>query len=202
MAKVYVKNQNRKAAQPAHVRHPKHKMLRDMLIIAASFCVAIWLVRLGAFDFLVGTQGENSIIASFVAGALFTSSFTIAPATVVLADLSNHISPYQVAFWGAFGSVLGDLIIFIFIKNNLAKDAEDLLKHSSYRRLMSIFHLRFFRWLTPLLGALVIVSPLPDEIGLAMMGFSKMKLKIFIPLDFVLSYAGILLICLVALSLG
>jgi hypothetical protein len=198
MAKVYLKNPKKKTARPVAVRHPKHKVLRDLLVVAASFFAALFLVRIGAFNILLGTNGQGSIIGSIIAGALFTSTFTIAPASVVLADLSHTMSPYIVALWGAFGSMFGDLILFNFIKHNLSKDAEDLLNHSSYKRFISVFHLRFFRWLMPLVGALVIASPLPDEIGLAMMGFSKMRAAVLLPISFVMSFFGILSICLVA----
>src|SRR3989304_3240061 len=55
------------------------------------------------------------------------------------------------------------------------------------------FRLRFFRWLIAFLGALVIASPLPDELGLMMMGFSKMRTLFFIPISFLLNSLGILI---------
>ena len=185
----------------AHPRHPKHKILRDFFIVIVSFFATLMLVHSGALDFLVGKDGETNIIGSFIAGALFTSTFTIAPATVVLANIAHVASPYSVAFWGALGSMIGDLLLFNFIKDNLSKDAEDLLKRSRFKRLISVFHLRFFRWLTPLIGALIIASPLPDEIGLAMMGFSKMRVAVLLPISFVMSFIGILSIALISRAL-
>ncbi|HVS79903.1 MAG TPA: hypothetical protein VHF05_02900 [Candidatus Paceibacterota bacterium] len=193
--------QSKKPKRPAHVRHPRHKMLRDLLIVAVSFAGAYYLAQFGALNFLIASHGNN-ILGSFIAGALFTSTFTIAPAAVVLADIAHVASPYTVALWGAFGSMLGDLVLFNFIKGNLAHDAEDILEHSPYKRFLSVFHLRFFRWLTPLVGALVIASPLPDEIGLAMMGFSRMRTAIFLPISFAMSYLGILFICFLAQSVS
>jgi hypothetical protein len=184
-----------------HLRHPKHKILRDLLIVIASFLVTLALVHSGAFNFLIGTDGETYLIGSFIAGILFTSTFTIAPATIVLANIAHVTSPYSVAFWGALGSMIGDLFLFNFIKDNLSKDAEDLLKRSRFKRLVSVFHLRFFRWLMPLIGALIIASPLPDEIGLAMLGFSKMRIAVLLPVSFVMSFIGILSIALISRSL-
>jgi len=62
-------------------------------------------------------------------------------------------------------------------------------------------HLRLFRWSMVLFGALVIASPLPDEIGLAMMGLSKVKTLLFIPISFSLNAFGILIIGLIARTL-
>jgi len=42
-----------------------------------------------------------------------------------------------------------------------------------------------------------VISPLPDELGLAMMGLSKMKTSLFIPISFILNSLGILAIGLI-----
>ena len=63
---------------------------------------------------------------------------------------------------------------------------------------MKILHLKFFKWLIPFMGALVVASPLPDEIGLAMMGFSKIRTSLFIPISFLLNFLGILVIGFIA----
>lgn len=63
---------------------------------------------------------------------------------------------------------------------------------------MSIFRLRIFRWSIAFLGALVIASPLPDELGLMMLGFSKIKTSFFVPISFLLNFLGILVIGLIA----
>ena len=102
------------------------------------------------------------------------------------------------AFFGGLGALLGDLIIFCFVKNNLSEDFLYLIKKTKSERLMSIFRLKLFRWLIPLLGAIVVASPLPDELGLMMMGLSKMKTALLIPLSFLLNSLGILIIGLIA----
>ncbi|KKR47070.1 MAG: hypothetical protein UT80_C0011G0001, partial [Parcubacteria group bacterium GW2011_GWC1_40_13] len=66
------------------------------------------------------------------------------------------------------------------------------------KRLFSIFRPKLFKWLIPFIGALIIASPLPDEAGLAMMGLSKMKTSVFIPISFALNFLGILAIGLFA----
>ena len=58
--------------------------------------------------------------------------------------------------------------------------------------------LKFFRWLTFLVGGLIIASPLPDELGISILGFSKMKVSWFIAISLVFNFIGILLIGVVA----
>ena len=94
--------------------------------------------------------------------------------------------------------MIGDLIIFRFVKDRVSEHLSYLIKVSKTERIVSIFKLKLFRWIIPFVGALVIASPLPDEIGVAMLGLSKMKNSYFILLSFLLNSAGILIIGLIA----
>lgn len=58
-------------------------------------------------------------------------------------------------------------------------------------KLLQIFHLDF---VTPFLGAVLIASPFPDELGLMMMGVSKLGYREIAILTYILNTAGILLI--------
>ncbi|MCC7436766.1 hypothetical protein IT402_02755, partial [Candidatus Nomurabacteria bacterium] len=59
----------------------------------------------------------------------------------------------------------------------------------------------YFAWLAPVIGAIIIASPLPDEIGVGLIGISKMKNWQFLVLSFVLNSLGILLIVTLAKSI-
>ena len=50
----------------------------------------------------------------------------------------------------------------------------------------------------PLTGAIIIASPLPDELGLAMMGLSRVPIAAFIPISYTMNFLGILLIEFIA----
>ncbi|MDP3800322.1 MAG: hypothetical protein Q8Q90_02755, partial [bacterium] len=59
--------------------------------------------------------------------------------------------------------------------------------------IIKFFRKSFLRWFTPFLGALIIASPFPDELGLVLMGLSKTNTKVFIPVSFGLNFIGILI---------
>ena len=63
---------------------------------------------------------------------------------------------------------------------------------------MVLFKLRSFRWLTFFAGGFIIASPLPDELGIALLGFSKLKTSLFVPLSFTFNFLGICLIGIAA----
>jgi hypothetical protein len=179
---------------------PKH-LLRDALLILVSITVAVLLIKLGLVRNFIGSYQELYVLSSFTAGIFFTSLFTIAPASVALAEISQQTSMLTVAFWGALGAVVGDLILFLFIRDSLADDIMELIRDTQLSKLQRLFKLRIFRFLIPFLGALVIASPLPDEIGLAMMGLSRMHVKVLVPVSFAMNFLGIVLVALAAQAL-
>jgi hypothetical protein len=176
-------------------------LFRDLGIIALSVVIAVILVKTGVLKSLLNSTQEMKLAGSFISGLFFTSIFTTAPATVALGEIARHNSLFWTVFLGGVGAMLGDLVIFRFVKDSLSKDFSVLIKHHASKRLIAVFRLKFFRWFIAFLGALVIASPLPDELGLAMIGLTKMKNIIFIPVSFVLNCLGILIIGLVARSL-
>ncbi|MBI2450784.1 MAG: hypothetical protein HYV52_00375 [Parcubacteria group bacterium] len=173
-------------------------LIKDLAIIAFSVLIAILMVKTGALKTLLVSSQEVKLIGSFVAGIFFVSIFSAAPATVALAEIAQSNSIFWSAFFGGMGALVGDLIIFRFIKNRLTDDFLQLIRKTKSERLASLFRLRLFKWLIPFVGALVVASPLPDELGLMMMGLSKMKTSLFMPISFFLNFLGILTIGLIA----
>ena len=180
------------------MNHYKNNLMKDIAVIALSILIAIILVKTGVLTNILASSRELKLLGSLIAGMFFTSVFTVAPATVALVEIARLNSIFWVAILGGAGAMIGDLIIFRFVKNKLSEDILYLLKKSKSEQLISIFRLKIFRWSIAFLGALIIASPLPDEFGLMMMGFSKIKTSLFIPISFLLNSLGILVIGLIA----
>lgn len=177
-------------------------LLRDIAIIALSIIIAIILAENGIIDIILLKTGDMLFLGNFVAGMFFTSIFTTAPATVALGIMAQSAPNVLIAALpGALGAVIGDLVIFRFLRDSLGKDIIDLITQRRSRRLRAVFKLKFLRSLMSFIGALVIASPLPDELGLMMMGISKLETRLFIPLSFALNFTGIVIISVIARSL-
>lgn len=176
----------------------KH-LLVDLFIIATSVLAAIFLIKSGIIVQILSAAQYAKYIGSFAAGIFFTSVFTTAPAVAAFVEIAQFNSIVIMALLGGLGAVLGDLIIFHFVKDRFAADVKYLLALRGWRRLdFMIFHRRLFRWISVFLGALVIASPLPDEIGIALLGLSKIKNRNFIFLSYILNTLGILIIGLIS----
>lgn len=176
------------------------RLYLDLLILSVSIVFTILFVHSGYLDVLLNGMGHGVVLESFIAGVFFTSVFTIAPASVVLGELSLHADPLLVALIGGIGAMFGDLALFLFVRDVFTADLKSFAKRHFKRRILRYFHFGFMRWLSPFLGALIIASPLPDELGLALMGMSKVRMVVFLPLTFVLNVIGILIIGSIARS--
>lgn len=160
-----------------------------MLILVGTL-VALAFARSGALDALLAAVGRTEA-AAFLAGVFFTSAFTLAPAAIALARIAMGAPFVDVALWGALGALCGDLIIFFFVRDRFADDLVHSFRPSLMRRIMASFHLGFMKWISPVLGALIIASPFPDELALALMGLSRTRLVILIPVSFAMNWLGI-----------
>lgn len=176
----------------------KNHLRTDLLIIAVSVAIAVILLATGALHTLLTSTEESRLLGSLVAGFFFTSVFTTAPAMIALGEISTTGSIITTALLGGLGATFGDLILFRFVRDRLGDDIRYLAKLTGVRRYTAIFRSHLFHRFVPMLGALVIASPLPDELGLLMMGIPKMQMRHFLPLAFVMNTLGIIVIGLVA----
>jgi len=171
-------------------------------ILIASFLLSIWLAKADVIGVFIERAAEFEEISSFIAGMFFTSVLTTAPAIVSLGELGQHIEPWKVALFGGAGAVCGDLLIFRFIHSPLANYIIRAAVNLRWRRLGAALEKSAFWWIVPLIGAVVIASPLPDELGLLMMGLSSMRLWSFMALAFTMNAAGIYIIAITAQAIA
>lgn len=174
----------------------KNGIKRDLLIILFSILAAIIFAEFHIFKIIIESVGANGVIISMIAGLFFTSVFTTAPAIVALGEISQTNNIFMVAVLGGFSAMVGDYIIFRFFKNRIGNDIIELIKDK--RKLKHLLRSPIWKRTLAVIGALIIASPFPDELGLMLMGISKLKNSIFLPVSFAMNTLGILIIGLVA----
>ena len=173
----------------------ENHILQDIGIVVLSVLISVLLARTNVLANILSSTEGVGIWGAFVAGMFFTSIFTTTPAMVTLGSIALTQSIFSTAFFGAVGSVLGDLIIFQFVRDRFSNHVSEIMMHRSiWRRFHLLFKRRFFRWITFFVGGFILASPLPDELGIAVLGFSKMRAKYFVLLSFVFNFLGIVLI--------
>ncbi len=177
-------------------------LAENLLTVFLSVMIAVFLAKSGTFERILTATKELEILGSFIGGVFFTSLFTTAPATVALGEIAQANNVFLVAIFGGAGAVIGDLILFKFLKSHLTDELSHLFSHPKRHRSWKVAHLKIFRWLMIFVGALIIASPFPDEIGLMLIGISNLRLKVLIPISFAFNTIGILIIGLIARGIG
>lgn len=171
-----------------------HHFIRDVVIVILTILLATYFYESGALESFLRATEDLGIIRIFVAGLFFTSIFTTAFSISIFIALGSTHDPVFVALIGGFGALLGDYIIFRFLKESISDDVEFVLSHTGFNRVKHALRMKSMRWLLTAIGALIIASPFPNEIGLAMLGVSGMSHKVFLPISYVLNVFGIFIL--------
>jgi len=173
-------------------------LLRDISILSLSLLFAVILAWTGMVEQVLTATQASVLLASFLAGMFFTSAFTTAPAIVVLGQLAMSNSLWTVALLGGAGAVVGDLVLFRLFRDTVSDNIKYVLRKSCGLGCLLALRKKRTRFLSILLGGFIIASPLPDEFGLALMGMTRVNLRVLVPVSFVLNSIGIFLIGLAA----
>lgn len=172
----------------------KNYKYKGLTLIFLSILFAIFLSKyIPLEEFLFKTR-YVPFFGSFIAGALYVSSSTAAIGVLILSDLSKKISPIEIGLLGGLGAVVADFCLFRFFKDDLIYEITPIYNKLGGKHLTRLMHHRSFRWGLPVIGAIIIASPIPDEIGISLMGISKIKSYQFIILSFVLNACGIFIL--------
>lgn len=171
--------------------HWKYKNIGFFLI---SLVVAYFLLRYEPFhSFLLGL-GTLGYLGAFIAGILFVSTFTVSTGVIILLVLAESLSAAEIGIIAGLGAVVGDLIIFRFVQDDLMQELTPLYQNLGGNHLTKLLHTKYFSWTLPVIGAAIIASPLPDEVGVSLMGISNMSVNKFLLVSFILNALGIFLI--------
>ena len=98
--------------------------------------------------------------------------------------------------------MVGDLIIFKFIRYSFADEIDKFSKEKAINRLNNKIPNLLKKYFVPVLAGFIIASPLPDEIGVSLLATSRsISTKFFSILSYVLNTAGIFIILLIGTAI-
>lgn len=136
-----------------------------------------------------------SLLIAFLSGFFYTSFFTAPLSVLLLVSLDPNLNPYFLAVVAGLGAVLGDLIIIkilriIFIPFSFLRHQNSV---KAFKKQLEKYHLNL---VSIFLGAVIVASPLPDELGLILLGVSNLSYLKLAVLTFLLNSTGLLIIIL------
>lgn len=164
-----------------------------LFLFAVSIVLAIIILTNEGLHELIATLGKFEYLGGFLIGVFFVLSFTVVPAVATLLVLADLLNPFLLAIIAGLGAMMGDYVIYRFFRSQTDEitKAKVMQNHHFFKTLK---HVPMLRWLTVLLGAVIIASPFPDELGIALLGITKLKTKRFLVFSFILNTMGILVI--------
>ena len=145
-------------------------------------------------DFVFGL----GYFGTFVAGILFTYGFTAAQATAIFLILAQHQNIYLTSTIGGLGALVGDLLIFSFIRYSFSDEIKKLSKEKIVKYFDGRLPKVLKKYLLLFAAGFIIASPFPDEIGVSLMAASKIiSPKVFSIISYLLNTSGIFLIMVI-----
>ena len=171
------------------IKYPKFLLLFITFLIA--YLLFYERTNLKFHDFVISL----GYMGTFIAGMLFAYGFTAAPATAILLILAKEQNIFLAGFIGGFGALVGDLIIFNFLRYSLDDEIKKLSKEKIVLYINHKTPNLFKKYLVPVIAGFIIASPLPDEIGVSLLAASRtISIKIFSIASYLLNTAGIFVI--------
>jgi hypothetical protein len=167
------------------------------LIILSILLFIVLEQETTVIDSIISRIGDFGYLGAFFTGIFFVSTFTVAPAAVILYHLTQDLYLPLVAVIAGAGGVLGDYIIFRFLKDGLFAELVPVFHNLTNSHFTKFFSTPYFAWLMPAAGALLLVSPLPDEFGLSLMSTVHLSRWQFIAVSYVCNIVSIYLVIVI-----
>ena len=175
----------------------KHKWnYRNLIILAISIILAVYILTSSPLKNFILNLGAYSYLGAFISGIFFAFGFTAAPATATILLLGKTANPILLGLIGGFGAMLSDFLIFSYIKYKLNPDIKYILKKLKVDKIKKIRHTKL-GWIIPVLGAGILASPLPDELGSVLLGIAHYSTKKFLVLSYIMNSLGIIILAFI-----
>lgn len=129
----------------------------------------------------------------FLAGALYTYGFTASAALFIIPSFLPNYPVIFIALVAGLGATIADLTIFRLMKGNLRAEIKHLSHIPSVRSFLRTPFIRQ-KSVRNVIGFLIIMSPLPDEIGVGFLSMTKMSERTFRIVSFAANVLGVYLL--------
>jgi hypothetical protein len=143
---------------------------------------------------------STGYVGGFIAGVLSASFFTAVPALVVVVDLAGQLDHLPLAMMVGLGNAVGDMILLLFFEERVFGELRPLFKKLHIAKRFKRMK-RGRRTLALLGGVFFLISPLPDEIGLSLLGISHFPKPVLLAICWGLNTLGASAVILVATSI-
>lgn len=172
------------------------KIIYKAGLFILSISMAWYLVKGPLLKDLLIAVSPFKFLSEFIAGMLYASFLTSPISIAIIAVLAKGSNPILVAMVAGLGAAFSDFLIVRFFRDHLSQDINFVSRGLHLKKINDFLTKWKMDFIIPLTGAIIVASPLPDEMGLVMLGVSKLKYSHLAILTYILNTAGILIIVL------
>src|SRR3989344_9295218 len=133
-----------------------HKLIFLIITFGLAYSLFQNWETLPFHDFVVSL----GFFGSFLAGIFFAYGFTAAPATVLLLILAQDQNFWIAGIVGGMGALVGDYLIFRFIRYSLYDELQKLSREKPVRYVNRKIPILIKIHLLPVIAGFIIASPL------------------------------------------
>jgi len=167
----------------------KH-LLIDFFIVTFVIVVCVLLVSTNLEEKILSNFKGREFWAYLIGGIFSVNFVTAVPAYTFFHKAVTPDNFSTVLLGLALGSVIGDTLIFNFIKFRIVESIIKAFKENkTFAKLIKTRN-QVTRLILIFVGSVIIMSPFPDELALLIMGFSRIKNLYFIPISLILNLLG------------
>ncbi len=161
-------------------------------LVVAAAGLTVWLLQSDTLSTIMDASTAFGPLAGFVAGLMYSTFITTPIAIGSFYELAHQSSALQIAFLGALGATLVDIVLVKGVRSPLM----DSILRAAFGDKLYLFARRLskgkLRIVSALLGCFLIAIPVPtDEVGVTFLGMSHLGAWRVAPLIFVADFAGI-----------
>lgn len=173
----------------------------------ASVIIAVILYATGILHVLTQSFGSSfGYIGGLFAGIAYAFTFTTAAAAFLFVELGETSDAFTAILFGGIGAMVGDLFFYWLLNNGVKKEIKAffvaMVPIRRLKRMEQFTKRRIFAWTIPFLASLLIASPLPDELGIALFSLINFKPKYLAAVSFFLNTMGIATLVFLGKAMG
>lgn len=171
---------------------------KKITVLALSILATYYLFTYTSFGDIVSSLGNLSYLGIFIAGMALAFGFLapVAAGFLITLDPSNILVHALIA---SLGTVISDILMFKFVRFSFLDEFTSLKKTKAIKKFNqlidhSVLH-KIKIYISYSFIGIMLASPLPDEIGVAMLaGLTKIKPKALALISYILHFIGILVL--------
>jgi hypothetical protein len=183
-----------KKKQPALVKLWLNFEYRHTTIAVSVLLLTILFINTALAAVVLEWFQRLGYVGAFIGGLMLVWTFASAPAVVLLLSVSESVSLPIAILVAASGSVLGDWIILKYFNDEIGRELKPFFTKTGIRGLVHKLRKSKIRWAVALIGAFIVMLPLPDEFGITLMGLSRAKRWKILTACFFLDAAGVAMV--------